>query len=118
MIRKAILKVYITVRNVTLALGLHRFSIVKKITAVTVRNLKQDFAVANGHKMLLDKNDALQLSIEEYEPMTTKIFEKYITDGNTVLDLGANIGYFALLAGKLVGGGRYLLLNQTRIISP
>lgn len=38
-----------------------------------------------------------------FEPNTTKIFKHFIKEGNSVIDVGANIGYYTLLSGKLVG---------------
>jgi len=38
-----------------------------------------------------------------HEKSTTDLFEKTIKKGNTVLDVGANIGYFTLLSARLVG---------------
>jgi len=40
----------------------------------------------------------------DYERQTRRIFEKIIKPGMTVVDVGANIGYYTLLAAKLVGG--------------
>jgi FkbM family methyltransferase len=40
---------------------------------------------------------------QEYEPPVTRLFKKYVKPGMGVLDLGANIGYFSLLAASLVG---------------
>lgn len=37
------------------------------------------------------------------EPLTTRIFKRVVKDGFTVVDIGANIGYFTLLAARLVG---------------
>ncbi|HEY1730159.1 MAG TPA: FkbM family methyltransferase [Terriglobales bacterium] len=39
----------------------------------------------------------------EYERPVTRMFKKYLRPGMGVLDLGANIGYFSLLAASLVG---------------
>ncbi len=39
----------------------------------------------------------------EYEPQTSKIFKNFISSGDIVMDIGANIGYFTLLAARLVG---------------
>jgi FkbM family methyltransferase len=41
--------------------------------------------------------------LREFEPVTQKIFHQSIKAGMTVLDVGANIGYYSLLAGKLAG---------------
>lgn len=38
-----------------------------------------------------------------HEPMSTKIFKRYIKEGNCVIDVGANIGYFTLLGARLAG---------------
>lgn len=38
-----------------------------------------------------------------YEPHVTKIFKQYLKPGMSVLDIGANIGYFSMLAASLVG---------------
>jgi FkbM family methyltransferase len=40
---------------------------------------------------------------KEHEPTTTKIFKAIIKQGDYVIDVGANIGYFSLLSSKLVG---------------
>ncbi len=39
----------------------------------------------------------------EYEPHLTAIFERYCKPGMTVVDVGANLGYYSLLASRLVG---------------
>ncbi len=44
------------------------------------------------------------LSIKgEYEPAETKLFLEKVQEGNTVFDIGANIGYYTVLASKKVG---------------
>jgi FkbM family methyltransferase len=40
-----------------------------------------------------------------WERQTTAIFSEVVREGDVVLDLGANLGYFSLLASKLVGDG-------------
>lgn len=40
---------------------------------------------------------------DAWEELTTDMFKKVVREGDTVLDLGANIGYFTLLAARLVG---------------
>jgi FkbM family methyltransferase len=47
-----------------------------------------------------------------YEPHLTAVFERYCRPGMTVVDVGANLGYFSLLASKLVGpAGRVIALE-------
>lgn len=38
-----------------------------------------------------------------YEPETTKLFDVVVKDGQTIIDIGADYGYFSLLSAKLVG---------------
>jgi FkbM family methyltransferase len=37
----------------------------------------------------------------EYEPEITALFRRLVTPGSTVFDVGANVGYFSILAGEL-----------------
>ncbi len=65
-----------------------------------------------GSKMLFDINDesiAMRETFSSYafkkihEKSTTELFKKVVKEENIVVDLGANIGYFTLLAAKIVG---------------
>lgn len=57
-----------------------------------------------GHVMWLDDKDTLELGTHGvYEPFETDLFLKEIKTGQTVVDVGANIGYYTLLAARLVG---------------
>jgi FkbM family methyltransferase len=38
-----------------------------------------------------------------YEPQQTKVFTEQLRPGQTLIDVGAHVGYYALLAAKLVG---------------
>jgi FkbM family methyltransferase len=47
-----------------------------------------------------------------YEPHLTAVFERHCRPGMTVVDVGANLGYFTLLAARLVGpSGRVVALE-------
>jgi FkbM family methyltransferase len=39
-----------------------------------------------------------------YEPEQTALFERWLRPGDTVLDVGAHVGYYTLVAATLVGG--------------
>lgn len=62
-----------------------------------------------GYDMVVDPHDngvGYQLFIgRPYEPLTTQLFEELVGEGDRVLDLGANVGYFSLLAARQVGAG-------------
>jgi len=65
-----------------------------------------------GSKMYVnvrDKDPSMRNTFRTYalnrvhEASTTILFKEVVKEGATVVDLGANIGYFTLLAAKLVG---------------
>lgn len=65
-----------------------------------------------GSKMHLDlhhSNPSLRKTFRAYafkgqhETVTTDLFKKIVRPGDCIVDLGANIGYFTLLAAKLTG---------------
>jgi len=64
-----------------------------------------------GSKMYLNSHakGAMKTAFRGYirshgkENLTTQIFKRVVEEGHTVVDIGANIGYFTLLAARLVG---------------
>lgn len=56
-----------------------------------------------GNRMLLDAKDDLGLfAFGVYEPLVTETFTRIVRKNSVVLDVGANIGYYTLIAAKLV----------------
>lgn len=45
----------------------------------------------------------LDMAMERYEPGTTRLFEQVVKPGMVVIDIGAHVGYYTLLAAKHVG---------------
>jgi FkbM family methyltransferase len=66
-------------------------------------------------ELLADAADAAVtpgLRSGEYEPHLTAVFERYCRPGMTVVDVGANLGYYSMLASRLVGAsGRVVALE-------
>jgi FkbM family methyltransferase len=60
-----------------------------------------------GAKIYLDTRDlslAPHLMLgSEWEPWTTELIRALLRPGSTFVDVGANVGYFTLLAGSIVG---------------
>lgn len=67
--------------------------------------------VVNDYRMMLDVDrkrglDGIRselLLTGAYESLTTQVFKQNVKKGMTVVDIGANIGYYSLLASDLVG---------------
>jgi FkbM family methyltransferase len=66
-----------------------------------------------GFTIILDKADlsvsAPILASREWEPHLTGIFRRYLGPGMRVADVGANVGYYTLLAASIVGAGGEVL---------
>lgn len=60
----------------------------------------------DGVRMRCDTRDFVPRRIayfKEYEHELTEVFRQSVRPGDVVVDVGANVGYFTLLAGRLVG---------------
>jgi hypothetical protein len=64
-----------------------------------------------GYQTKLDRSDFIQrrIYLGAYEQHETQLVRGYLKPGMTFVDVGANIGYFSLLAASIVGqaGGSY-----------
>jgi len=63
-----------------------------------------------GYRMLLDvRAGHRRYALGTYEPEVAALIQSMLKGGETVMDVGANIGYFTLLMARLVGpGGRVI----------
>jgi FkbM family methyltransferase len=73
-------------------------------------------ARVQGSKMYLNPRDvgiSKELAIYKvHEPLATSVLRQIVTDGMVIIDIGANIGYYALIEAQGVGeGGRVLALE-------
>lgn len=59
--------------------------------------------INKGLKIYASPYNQLSLIIGSYEKDTQKTIAKFVKKGDTVLDVGANIGYFTLSLSKIVG---------------
>jgi len=86
--------------------GLRKIEFIDNLNNYLRSRLKPNFIITKkyGHKMFLDELDSLHLSVHrDWENFETSIIEKEIKRGDVVLDIGANIGFYSLIMGNLVG---------------
>lgn len=48
-------------------------------------------------------NDIKKMYFGNYQPIISEILKKYLKNGDTFIDVGANIGYFSMIAAGFVG---------------
>lgn len=91
-------------------------------TAVEAETIVVIREVPRVGRLFLDLADeviSVAILRDRYEPTEAEFFRRSVTDGMTVLDIGANLGFYTVLAGSLVGAtGRViafepLLSNRT-----
>lgn len=80
----------------------------------------------SGFRMFLDfdtPNPALKKTFyyykihQKHEPNTSDLFLNSIEEGNVVVDIGANLGYFTLMAAKKVGRGGFVIAIEPEIVN-
>ena len=69
--------------------------------------IRPEYVYVEGYKLYIPKkryflSDSLFLT-GKFEPNQTECIKSLLNEGDTVLDIGANIGYYTLIMSKLVG---------------
>ncbi len=68
--------------------------------------LKPEYIHINGIKLYVPTQDISTEKMminREYEPIETRCIKNNINEGDIVVDIGGNIGYYAILSSKIVG---------------
>lgn len=83
--------------------GLSRNRVAWKVHRAIWRTTRSNRVLIDGHDLLLDRVDSLGLASGHYEPQETRWYVEHVGRGDTVVEAGANVGYFTLLLARLVG---------------
>jgi FkbM family methyltransferase len=76
----------------------------EQLYQLLIGRLKPSVVTVFGHTITLDRNDSLLLSINGvYEETEARLVERSIRPGDVVVDVGAHIGYYTLLAARAAG---------------
>lgn len=112
----AALRMYSFARSLTRrwlpkAVRMQMSSITGRLLYRLLLNADQTIQV-QGHGMFFSSDGRLppvDMLTDTYEPTTTTLFKQLVRPGMTVVDIGAHIGYYTLLAARTVGeNGRVL----------
>jgi len=109
--KSLLLKLFRMLTKPFLGTGIGRFKIIGNIYRYTTERIIQSHSepiVINNYKMFLhtERYDAIShelLISGAYESYDTELFKQFTKKGMALVDIGANIGYFTLLASSLVG---------------
>jgi FkbM family methyltransferase len=91
-----------------------------KILMCKIKVHSENSVIVNDYKMKLIPNDegiSKELRVfHVHEPLLTQIIKNEIKDGMTCVEVGCNIGYYALLESKLVGkNGKVIAIEPSPI---
>ncbi len=78
----------------------------KLVKTVRDRQIQKAYDVGYGVKMFLDITNPYTWDLiegKEHEDIVKKTFMNNVNEGNTIIDIGANMGEFSLIAAKKVG---------------
>ena len=83
--------------------NISKIGTVQKINNKLITHVHPNFVIIDDLKFWLDKDDSLKFCIRKNYPPNILHYLKIIKPGDTVIDVGANIGFYTLLFSRLVG---------------
>lgn len=113
-IKKILFKIFKVINSIFVVRGLRRFKHLRNLRNVIFRIVRP-----NSHVIVIE-NVKLSVSTEglpeayketfnayemqdTWEKHSTELIKKNVKEGQTVIDIGANIGYFSLIMARIVG---------------
>ncbi len=87
--------------------GLRKYAVVDRAWSSMSRLVRDDTVMVNGYKMWSDVVNGIdfggQTTGQIFDAPLVELFNREVKPGMTVLDIGAEMGYFTCLFAKLVG---------------
>jgi len=74
--------------------------------------------LVSGGKMILDTNDCVAQRIrceEAFEPAVRREIERIASSDVNIIDIGANIGYYSILASRLIGSEKRVFSFEPQV---
>lgn len=69
--------------------------------------------------LFVDVPESLQKIYTDFEPSTTQLISKTLKNGDVFIDIGANFGFFSILAASIVGkDGRVFSVEASPLVLP
>ena len=97
-------KIYRKISKLFYDTGVSKILLVKKVHTTILKHTAPEFITVFGYKMFLDQFDISKLSVLlDHETERIKILKKLVKEGDTVIVVGANIGFFPLFFRSIVG---------------
>lgn len=98
-------------------------NMLKNSTTVKTANFEALTRIYTGQKIYVDTRDisvAPHLMMDgTWEPEITKIFREHINKNDVVIDIGANFGYFGIIAGADIGSnGKVIFIEANSQLIP
>ena len=94
--------IYKKLFNTLRGTGISKVPGIKSTIFFMNKKLKPEYIEFFGNKVYLNDYDH-SLNLLENENDEIKFFQKYIKQGDNVIDIGANIGRYTLIFAKIVG---------------
>ncbi len=91
----------------SILLRLHKLPLPKFVLIPLINFLKPNYIMTGGFKLYLDKSDNTVseklLADKIWEEYESKLFKENINSGDIIIDIGAHIGYYTLIASTQAG---------------